>query len=97
VYEIDGHTVEVKSLKGMNIPVVHRVVLKNDGYLQTQGDNNQQQLSFEKRVMPRQIHGKVLFPIPRIGGLKILLMDIVGFNGDRPFVIDQYPVCQSRA
>lgn len=95
-YEINGNMVEVESISGMSIPVVHRVVEKNDDYLQTRGDNNRQQLSFEDRVEPDQVHGKVLFPIPRIGGLKILLMDLVGFSGDQPLVIDRYPTCQSR-
>lgn len=95
-YEINGKMVEVESVTGLDIPVVHRVIEKNEDYLQTRGID-QEQLPFEKRVEPNQIHGTVLFPVPRIGGLKILLMDLVGFSGDQPFVIDMYPNCQAKS
>ncbi len=77
----------------MEIPVVHRVIERNPDYLETRGDNNPSQLEFEKRVEPDQIHGRVFFKIPRIGGLKLLVMDLVGFSGDKPLVIDSYPSC----
>ncbi|MFB6291971.1 MAG: signal peptidase I [Candidatus Nanohaloarchaea archaeon] len=94
--DIEEGEIIVYSTPEMDIPVVHRVVEKNPEYLETRGDNNRAQLSFEKRVEPEQIHGTMLFKIPRIGGLKILAMDLVGFSGDKPFVIDSYPVCRER-
>jgi signal peptidase I len=96
-YEINGATVEIGEITGMDIPIVHRVTDKNPSSLETKGDNNQRQLSFESEVRPEQIHGKVALLIPRIGGLKILAMDLIGFNGDKPLVIDAYPVCEERA
>lgn len=86
--EINGKTVEVGKAQGRNIPIVHRVVGKNDEYLQTKGDNNKDQLPFEKRLKPEQIHGGVFLAIPKIGGVKVLAMDLLGFSGDAPFAID---------
>ncbi len=95
-YMVDGKKVTVKDVVGMDIPVVHRVVGKDADSLETRGDNNVAQLDFEKDVKPEQVHGRVLFSIPRIGGLKILVMDLVGFGGDRPLVVDAYPQCDIR-
>lgn len=95
-YQINGANVKIGEITGMSIPIVHRIIEKNRDFVQTKGDNNQRQLSFEKEVKPEQIHGKVALLIPRIGGLKILAMDLIGFNGDKPLVIDSYPVCEKR-
>ncbi|WP_347721611.1 signal peptidase I [Candidatus Nanohalococcus occultus] len=96
-YQIGGASLTVESVDGVSIPIVHRVIEKNQDYLETKGDNNNQQLSFETNVTPEQVHGTSLFVIPRIGGLKLLVMDLVGFNGDQPFVVDSYPSCTERA
>jgi hypothetical protein len=69
------------------------VVEKRESSLATKGDNNDRQLEFENSIEPEQIHGKTLFLVPRIGGLKLLAMDLVGFEGDRPLVLDTYPSC----
>lgn len=95
-YQINGETLEVNRIEGVSIPIVHRVVEKHESYLETKGDNNPRKLPFEKRVTPEQVHGTSLFVVPRVGGLKLLAMDLVGFNGDRPLVIDSYPACQRR-
>ncbi len=95
-YSVEGSRIEVKQVVGMDIPVVHRVVGKEADSLETRGDNNMAQLDFEKSVEPDQIHGRLLFSIPRIGGLKILVMDLVGFGEDRPLVVDAYPQCDIR-
>lgn len=98
VHSVNGETLTVEQLRGMEIPIVHRVTDKQEDFLQTQGDNNAEQLSFESRIEPEQIHGTSVFIIPRIGGLKLLAMDIVGFEeGSQPFVIDSYPQCQIRS
>jgi len=86
----------IGSAEGVSIPVVHRVLEKRENSLSTKGDNNRGQLPFEREILPRQIHGKLAFKIPRIGGLKILAMDLVGFNGDKPLVIDAYRTCTQR-
>lgn len=92
-YQINGETVTIDDLEGVSIPVVHRVTEKHEKYLETQGDNNDRKLHFEKHVEPQQIHGTSMFVIPRIGGLKLLIMDLVGFNGDKPLVVDSFPTC----
>ncbi len=97
VYQVNGETVRIGEVMGMNIPIVHRVKGKYPNRLETQGDNNNAQLEFEKNVKPGQVHGKVLFNIPRIGGLKILAMDLVGFRGDQPLVIDSFPRCTRKS
>jgi signal peptidase I len=63
----------VFSPEGKAIPIVHRLVGKNDdGTFQTMGDaNDGRQLPFEKRIEPSQIHGKMLFIIPFLGWIKI--------------------------
>jgi|GEM_PF-1149982 len=97
-YELNGGTMNVDYLTDLprgNVPIVHRVIEKNDEFIQTLGDANEGQLEFEDSIRPDQIHGTVAFKIPRIGLLKILLMDFVGYSGDEPFVFDNTPSCAS--
>ncbi|PSH02289.1 MAG: hypothetical protein BRC26_01320 [Nanohaloarchaea archaeon QH_8_44_6] len=96
-YSFNGINVDVERIDAMPIPVVHRVVKKHETDLETKGINNPSQLEFEQDVRPEQIHGKVFFKIPRVGILKILAMDFVGFNGDRPFIFDRYRPCEVEA
>lgn len=96
-YDIKGYSVKVNEISAMPIPVVHRVVKKNKDHLETKGINNPGQLDFEKNVKPDQVHGKVFLTIPRVGLIKILAMDLVGFNGDRPLVLDSYRPCTVKA
>lgn len=76
-----------------DVPIVHRVTEVHEGYVETKGDNNPDQLSFEREIRDSQIHGKAFFRIPKIGGIKLLAMDLTGFNGGQPLVIDSYPSC----
>jgi signal peptidase I len=95
-YRVGNGTVSVSYLADLpygDVPVVHRVVRKTDSHVETMGDNNPSQLDFEQRVHPEQIHGTVFFEVPRIGLVKILAMDFIGFSGDRPFVFDATPTC----
>lgn len=93
---IEEGEIIVYSTPEMQIPVVHRVTEKHGSYLETRGDNNPSQLEFEKNVTEDQIRGEVIFRIPRIGGLKLLAMDLAGMNGpqDTPVIIDSYPSCR---
>lgn len=60
------------------IPVVHRIVEINpDGTFQTKGDANTGQLSFERRIQPSQIKGKVIAIVPYLGWVKIGLTEYV--------------------
>lgn len=95
-YQQGGTTLEIGYLTDLpagDIPVVHRVVEKNPDYVQTMGDANAGQLEFESRIEPEQIHGKVVAVVPRLGLVKLLTMDLIGFSGDRPFMIDATPSC----
>jgi signal peptidase I len=85
--------ISIKRASAMPIPVVHRVVEKNEDSLETRGDANEGQLDFESDVRPFQVHGKAFFKVPLVGALKILAMDFVGFQGDKPFVFDVYRTC----
>lgn len=95
-YQINGETVRINYMTDLpyeGVPIVHRVVEKQDEYLETIGDNNPSQIEFESNVQPDQIHGTVFLNVPRLGLIKILGMDFVGYSGDRPFVIDNTPSC----
>lgn len=91
---VSGTEMEVERISSMPIPVVHRVIEKGESSLQTKGDANNAQLDFESDVRPFQIHGTTAFKIPRLGVVKILAMDLVGFQGDKPLVIDRYRPCR---
>ncbi len=95
--DIERGDIVVYRTEEMNIPVVHRVIEKNPGYLETQGDNNQGQLDFEENVTPDQIHGTTAFKIPRVGLVKLLAMDLAGFSGDAPLVLDAVENCRVRS
>lgn len=95
--DIERGDIVIYRTEEMNIPVVHRVIEKNTDHLETQGDNNQGQLEFERNVTPDQIYGTTAFKIPRVGLVKLLAMDIVGFSGDAPLILDAVENCQVRA
>ena len=82
----------------MTIPVIHRVTAKHDDYLETQGDNNNRQLEFEKKVEPEQIHGVAVGSIPRLGMVKIATIDLLGLSGpnDSFMMFDSIPDCNVR-
>lgn len=86
--------VEVSDITGQPVPIVHRVIEKSEKSLKTKGDANQKMLKFEEDIRPYQIYGTTAFKIPRLGAIKIIAMDLVGFNGDAPLVIDNTPTCQ---
>lgn len=95
-YQISGHDVRIDyatDLPPGDIPIVHRVIKKNDEYVETMGDANSGQLEFETRVRPDQVHGKVFFKVPRLGLVKLWTMDLMGYAGDRPLAIDNTPSC----
>lgn len=81
-----------------SIPIIHRVLVKNQDYLETKGDNNNGQLEFEERVEPEQIHGVAVASVPKIGMVKLLTMDILGLTGpnDGFMQLDKTPQCSVR-
>lgn len=95
-YPIDGKTLEIDyatSLPYENTPIVHRVVKKSDNSFETMGDANAGQIEFEKNISTDQIYGKKIFKIPRLGLLKLVVMDLIGYQGDEPLVLDATPSC----
>ncbi|PSG99906.1 MAG: signal peptidase I [Nanohaloarchaea archaeon SW_4_43_9] len=69
-------------------------LLKTDDHVETQGDNTRGQHDFEKDVRPGQIYGKTALSIPRVGLVKILAMDLLGYSGDKPLDFDNTPACR---
>jgi len=68
-------------------PIIHRIVAVNpDGTYQTKGDHNPDQIRkccsegcySEKRIFKDQIHGKVIFIIPKLGYFKVIISKILG-------------------
>jgi signal peptidase I len=60
-------------------PIIHRVVAINpDGTLQTKGDANQAQLSFEESVSESQVAGRAVAWAPLIGWVKVGLLELMG-------------------
>jgi signal peptidase I len=68
-------------------PIIHRIVYINeDGTYQTKGDHNPDQITkccgtnvcyTEKNISKDQIHGKVIFIIPKLGYFKVVFSEIV--------------------
>jgi hypothetical protein len=53
-------------------PIIHRIIkINDDGTFQTKGDNNPHQLFYETAIKKEQIHGKVIFIIPKLGYFKV--------------------------
>jgi signal peptidase I len=89
----ENNRIDVERISGQPVPIVHRVISKSEDSVQTQGDANSRQLDFESDVRPFQIYGTTAFKIPRIGAGKLIVMDLVGFNGDKPLVLDNMRTC----
>ena len=79
-YTVNGEQVTVREVSGKATPIVHRVIFKGNESLETKGDNNPQQLEFEKDIKPDEIYGRVSFSIPKIGLIKLLPMDALGLT-----------------
>jgi signal peptidase I len=71
----------VYSLPNQNVPIIHRIIkINEDGSYMTKGDNNPALLPFEASVSPQQIHGRVIFIIPKLGYFKVILSDTFGLK-----------------
>ncbi|MFB6209521.1 MAG: signal peptidase I [Candidatus Nanohaloarchaea archaeon] len=80
-YNVGDVVVYDANSDSVNIPIIHRVVKKNSSALETKGDNTRGQHEFEKRVTREQIFGEAVFSLPKVGAVKLLAMDLVGFGG----------------
>ncbi|MEM5802310.1 MAG: signal peptidase I [Candidatus Aenigmatarchaeota archaeon] len=69
----------VYSVPTERAPIIHRIVKINpDGTYQTKGDHNLAQNPYEYSVRKDQIHGRVIFIIPKLGYFKVILSEIFG-------------------
>jgi signal peptidase I len=69
----------VYSIPGQSIPIIHRVIkINSDGSYMTKGDHNPTLLPFESSVKPEQVHGKVIFIIPKLGYFKVAVSKLTG-------------------
>jgi len=59
-------------------PIIHRVIEISKNSIGTKGDNNSQQLIFEKNIYDNEVIGKTLFKIPLLGWVKVLFMQVLG-------------------
>ncbi len=91
-YSSGDQSFRVNDVSGLSIPVVHRVIEKRNDSIATKGDANPEQLDFEEEIRPEQIHGQVVFRIPKVGAVKLIAMDLVGLEGS-PLSIDEYRPC----
>ena len=69
----------VYSVPDQKYPIIHRIIKINaDGTYQTKGDNNLLQAPYELNIRPEQIHGKVIFIVPKLGYIKVITSQIFG-------------------
>jgi len=69
----------VYSIPGQSVPIIHRVIkINSDGSYMTKGDHNPTLLPFETSVKPEQVHGKVIFIIPKLGYFKVIVSKLTG-------------------
>jgi signal peptidase I len=69
----------VYSTPNQAVPIIHRIIKINpDGTFTTKGDHNSMLLPFEKSVKPSQVHGKVIFIIPKLGYFKVAVSNLLG-------------------
>lgn len=60
-------------------PIIHRIIKLNpDGTFMTKGDHNNILLPFEYSVKSGQVHGKVIFIIPKLGYFKVVFNWLFG-------------------
>jgi len=69
----------VYSVPGSKAPIIHRIIkINDDGSYQTKGDNNNGQLRYELSVAKQNVHGKVIFVIPKLGYFKVMVNKLLG-------------------
>lgn len=64
-------------------PVIHRIIkIRQDNgetIYETKGDNNAAQIPFEKTINEKDIIGKAILRIPKIGWIKLVFVEVVRF------------------
>jgi len=58
-------------------PIIHRIVKIGDGWVGTKGDNNLNQLTFEKRIPSENIIGVAKARAPLLGWVKVGFLQLI--------------------
>ena len=61
-------------------PVIHRIVKIHDRTYSTKGDNNIDQIYFEKSISQDVLIGKAVFRIPKLGWIKLVFARVFGMS-----------------
>ncbi|MFC1686223.1 hypothetical protein ACFLZZ_04370 [Nanoarchaeota archaeon] len=72
-YEV-GDVIIFNSL-AQGTPIIHRIIAYDGEIIQTKGDNNAKQLTYEKDIKADQIISSAYIRIPKIGWLKLWVVD----------------------
>ncbi|MBU2497182.1 MAG: hypothetical protein KJ767_03940 [Nanoarchaeota archaeon] len=64
-----------------NKAIIHRIVKVEDDYIETKGDANIGQISFEEKIKPEQIQGIAIARLPYLGWIKLFFVE--AFTGVR--------------
>ena len=75
--EINRGDIIVFQSKGHE-PIIHRVIELREESVGTKGDNNSQQITFEKYIAKDEIIGKAIFKVPLLGWVKVIFMEVLG-------------------
>jgi len=75
--EINRGDIIVFQSKGHE-PIIHRVTELREESIGTKGDNNSQQITFEKYITSDEIIGKAIFKVPLLGWVKVIFMEVLG-------------------
>ncbi len=68
----------VYSVPGRSTPIIHRIVAENP--IQTKGDANMLQISFENNIQEWQVQGKAISVIPYFGWVKVGFVELIGWG-----------------
>jgi hypothetical protein len=75
--------VVVYTVPCQNVPIIHRIVgINQDGSFVTKGDHNSAPIVFQQggcteySISKSDIHGKVIFIIPKLGYFKVVITDV---------------------
>ena len=74
--ELEVGDIIVYSVQGRKDPIIHRIIALDP--IQTKGDANAGQISFERSISQGQIHGKAVTLVPYIGWVKVGTLEILG-------------------
>lgn len=58
-------------------PIIHRVVWKNETSIATKGDNNFEQIYFERNILKENVLGKAWIRIPKLGWIKLFFVELL--------------------